>query len=183
MNITNLIRFLKQVGKLKSLKRSGWIKNKIKKPDTSAEHSFRLAIMAMMLSPKLKVNQLKSVKMALIHDLGESVIGDIITYRGSKIVSDPKIKSEKEIKAIEQIFSLINGKEYIKLFKEYEENETKEAKFVKQLDKLETILQALEYQQTDGKNLQEFFEWAENNLTDKYFKKLLEEIEQERKYY
>lgn len=117
MKIDRLIEFLKIVGKLKSLKRAGWVKSRIRSPETVAEHSFRTAVMAMILAPQLGIDQLKSMKMAIIHDIGEANIGDIITMIGRKIVFDPKLKLAVERKAIENIFSLIDGKEYIKLYK------------------------------------------------------------------
>ncbi len=69
MEISNLIKFAKIVGKLKRLKRTGWVKNNIIDPESVAEHSFRLAVLTMVLAPKVGVDQLKTTKMALIHDL------------------------------------------------------------------------------------------------------------------
>ncbi|MBI4175945.1 MAG: HD domain-containing protein [Candidatus Aenigmarchaeota archaeon] len=51
--------------------------SKIKYPESVAAHSYGTAVLAMVLAKKLNVNQERLIKMALIHDLAESIIGDI----------------------------------------------------------------------------------------------------------
>lgn len=58
----------------------------------------------------------------MIHDVGEAEVGDIIISDGKDILYDPKLKSEKESIAFKKIFSLINRKEYLELYNEYEES-------------------------------------------------------------
>lgn len=176
MNVSKIIAFTFTVFKLKHLRRAGWVKNKIPKPESVAEHSFAVAVLALILAPKVGVDSNKALKMALIHDIGEAEIGDIITIIGSKIVSDPKIKQAQEAKAFKKIFKTIKGDEYIKLFEEFEENKTPEARFVKQIDKLEMALQANEYERDYKKDLRSFFENAENVVTDKYLKTILRRL-------
>lgn len=77
-----ILEFALTLGKLKTLKRSGWIRNNIKNPERVTEHSFRVAVLAMILAPKVGADVNRSVKMALIHDIGEAEIGDIITRKG-----------------------------------------------------------------------------------------------------
>lgn len=181
MNNADLIKFSRIVGKLKRLKRSGWVLNNITNPETVAEHSFRLAILAMVIAPKMGVDQLKVVKMALVHDIGEAEIGDIIVSDGEKILNDPKVKVENERKALNQILSLVDTKEYIKLFDEFEEQNTPEAKLVKQLDKIEMGIQALEYEEQDDKSLESFFVNTRLAVEDEYLKDILRYIESLRK--
>lgn len=177
----NILRFAQIVGKLKRLRRTGWVVYKVEDPETVAEHSFRLAILTMVLALKLGVDQERAVKMALVHDIGEAEIGDIIVTDGLQILHDPIDKIKKERKAISNIFSLIDGKEYIRLFEEYEENKTPEARLVKQLDKLEMGIQALEYELEQNKNLESFFENVRAHITDEYLDKILHKIEKSRK--
>jgi len=115
--------------------------------------------------------------MALIHDIGEAEIGDIIVTDGSQILHNPIDKIRQEKKAIANIFSLVNGQEYIQLFDEYEENKTPETKLVKQLDKLEMGVQALEYEREQDKKLESFFENVRGQITDKYLNEILHEVE------
>lgn len=172
-----LLNFALTIGKLKKLKRTGWMRYGIPDSERVAEHIFRLAILTMFLANKVGVNPDKSVKMALIHDLGEATIGDIVTRRGKKILSNTKQKLEKERVALEAILSLVDAQEYTALFDEYEEQKTKEAQFVYQLDKLEMAIQAYEYEKEHDIDLEEFFESAHSVVQEKDLVKILSDIE------
>jgi putative hydrolases of HD superfamily len=165
------------LGKLKKIKRTGWIKFKIPNPESVAEHSFRLAVMAMFLAPKVGANTEKSVKMALIHDLGEAEIGDVVTTRGARVIVDIAKKIENERKGLFKILNLIEEQETLSLFDELIENKTKEAKLVSQLDELEVALQAYEYEKEHEVDLSEFFENNRNIITNKYLKAILSDLE------
>lgn len=157
----NYIDFFKTVGKSKRILRSGWIRVKIKDPESVAEHSFRVGFLAMVLSGKLNVDldKNKLIKMALLHDLAEVITGDIVVERADLI--DIKKREEKERMeeaGIKKIFDKIGeGEEYVSIFHEMISRITPEAKIFSQFDKLEMALQALEYEREQGKNLEEFF--------------------------
>src|SRR3989339_2211175 len=76
----DLIDFLHKVGQLKGLKRTGWVYKNIPDPESVAEHSFRTAILALVLADELKADKERLVKMALIHDLAESITGDLTPW-------------------------------------------------------------------------------------------------------
>lgn len=169
----NLINFLLKAGKLKRMRRSGWVLRKVKDPETITEHSFRLAIMGWLLGKRKGVNPEKIIKLALIHDLGEVYSGDITPYddilpknekQKKELLktwprfSDKKKKEyflnkhKKEWESLKKIVSDLSyndQKEIINLWCEYELGLTEESRFVKQLDKVENLVQALEYWQED----------------------------------
>ena len=94
--------FLKNVGKSKRLLRTGWVREKVKDPESVAEHSFRVSVLAMVLTDKLgyDLDKNKLIKMALLHDLGEVITGDIVTERFDVIdikKRDAKEKDEREV--------------------------------------------------------------------------------------
>lgn len=156
-----------EIGLLKKVQRTGWVLKGVKDVESVAEHTWRVAMLALILSPQLKLNQLKIVKMALIHDLGEVVIGDIKWESGKKVIGSQEEKHRDEKKAIRKMFAdNPNFQEYVLLWKEFNEQKTREAKILKQLDKLEMTIQALEYQKegTPRKKLEEFWENAEKYL-------------------
>src|SRR4051812_31134562 len=109
MTNLNVIKFYGFLGKLKRLRRSGWVFKNIHDPESVADHSFAVAILTMVIAPKFKVDQLNAIKMALIHDLGESVIGDIIISDGIKILNDPDKKVADERKALAKILNLVDS--------------------------------------------------------------------------
>lgn len=119
--------------------------------------------------------------MALVHDLAESIVGDITPYCG--VPEEEKHKKEDE--AMKQIVSLIGTKQgdYIyELYKEYESKETKEAKFVKELDRFDMILQAYEYEKQENKPgiMQEFFDNTKGKFAHPLIKSMADELDKRR---
>jgi len=90
-----LIKFFIEVGKLKGSPRQGWVIRGIKNPESIAEHTFRVAVMAWVLADRKnkKLNLEKIIKMALIHDLCEVYAGDTTPY-DSILPKDKKKRQE-----------------------------------------------------------------------------------------
>ncbi|KAJ0697769.1 putative HD domain-containing protein [Helianthus annuus] len=120
---------------------------------------YRMGLMALIANDAPGVNRDKCIKMAIVHDIAEgTIVGDITPSDGV-----PKAeKSRREKEAIDHMCKLLGGgpraEEIHELWMEYEENSTTEAKVVKDFDKIEMILQALEYENEQNKDLEEFFE-------------------------
>jgi putative hydrolase of HD superfamily len=182
--LEELIEFLKVVGKLKKVERTGWVTNVgIEKPESVADHIFRSTILAMIFSDIKKLNTEKVMRMALVHDLSEALIGDWDTFAKKKLGLE-KLK-QKEEEAMEKIFSLLpeNLKEkYISVWKEFQEQKTEEAKLAKQIEKLEMAIQALEYEKEgyDKKRLEVFWNDVRPALKDEELKNLFVILEKER---
>jgi putative hydrolase of HD superfamily len=168
----NLIEFLHKVGELKKIKRTGWVYYKVPDPESVAEHSFRVAVMALILSEKLGFDKDKCVKMAVVHDLAESLVGDITPWDKKEMES----KHENETKAMHELTARIDNEEIMKLWEEYEEGKTPEAVFVRELDKAEMFLQAWEYEEEHGKNLKEFMESAMEKVKNPELREMLENL-------
>ncbi len=131
----------------------------------------------MVVAPKVGADQSRAIKMALVHDIGEAEIGDVVTMIGRRRLPNLAGKIKKERAALARILSLVDGEDYISLFDEYEEDKTKEARLIKQLDKLEMVIQAHEYEKDGKMKLEEFFETARHVVHDKYLKEILSEVE------
>ncbi|NLG89033.1 MAG: HD domain-containing protein [Clostridiaceae bacterium] len=134
------IAFIIEVDKLKTVYRQSLISDK-SKYENDAEHSWHLALMAMLLSEHTneKVDLLKVIKMVLIHDLVEIDAGDTYCY-DEKAKFD---KREREEKCANRIFSLLpddQRDEMFELWEEFEKMETAEAKFAAALDRLQPVL-------------------------------------------
>lgn len=146
-NLKKILLFLNKAGNLKKTYR--YSETKDKKGDSSADHSWRLALMAFIVAGqlKLKLNLLKAIKIALVHDLAEAITGDIDYMLIKKGSVTKELKKENERKAIIKLIANLPsniGKKIFNLWNEYEKGKTKEAKFIKALDKLETFTQTLE---------------------------------------
>lgn len=173
-----MVDFISAVGRPKRIPRTGWVREKIKHPESVAEHSFRVGIMAMVIADPLGLDKEKLMKMSFIRGLGEVVTRDVVVERGNMI--DMKRRGEKEHMerdGIKKIFETIEkADEYIKIFDEMVERKSEEAKILWQIDKLEMTIQALEYEKEQGKNLDEFFVNAKLQIEAPLLKKILNEV-------
>ena len=138
-NIDKVIRFIKEIENLKSVTRTAWTKTG--RRESTAEHSWRLAMLLMVLREDFKDLDIdKAIKMSLVHDLGELYDGDI----SAKLQNDNDNKADMEEKAMRRMLTTLPdgiSEKIYDLWKEYNECCTKEAKLVKAMDKLETIVQ------------------------------------------
>lgn len=176
------IEFLIKIGKSKKILRYGWVREKIKDPESVAEHSFRLSVLAMVVADQLGVDKEKLIKMALLHDIGEVITGDIVWSRGGIIdIKKRAEKEELEKKGIEEVFKIIGkSHEYLRLFEEMIERTSLEAKVFWEIDKLEMAIQALEYERDQNRKLDEFFINADLQIYSSSLRKMLGEILKQR---
>ena len=172
-----ILEFLLTVANLKKIPRQGWIdKLSIKTPESVADHSYSMAVMSMVISDLGPYDSEKAIKMALLHDLAESKIGD---YTPDKINKFEKQKIENN--AFEEIFLTLPESlkdRYQKIWQEYIENNSEESQLIHQLDKLEMVLQAKIYE-AEGHSktkLETFFESAESEITNPDLKELFTQI-------
>jgi|RhiMetdeSRZDD1v2_1073273.scaffolds.fasta_scaffold00984_27 putative hydrolases of HD superfamily len=143
-HIAKLLSFFNFVLGLKQIQRSGWkFKASVDSPESVADHSFSLCAMAMVFSDLTGLNTERALKMAVLHDLGESIIGDFMPGQ----ISRP-IKKDLEQKAMISILKNLPKSlhdEYCQIWKEYLGQRTHLSKLIHNLDKLEMILQARRY--------------------------------------
>ncbi len=198
-----LLNFFIEVGKLKRKFRKGWLIHGIKNSESTAEHIFRMTIIAWVLGKNKKLNMEKVIKIALVHDLCEVYAPDMTPYdpllpkdrkkameilkKWPKFTPSLKIKKYKnkykiELLALKRLVSRLPlhlRKEILNLWLEFEKGLSKEGRFVKQVDKVENLLQGLEYWKKHGKIQHKLWmRWAKEILDDPVlieFMKTLEE--------
>lgn len=135
--------FLFEMGKLKNLPRSGWFHLGIARPEDVAGHSFRTAMVGMVLASASGADATRTAALCLVHDTQETRTGDIDAIgRGYVTVHDAEAITARQVAGLvpDDAAKLIAG-----LVAEYEANETAEAQLAHDADKLELILQADEY--------------------------------------
>ena len=171
----DLISFYMQINQLKNLYRQGWIKARIgiehiNKCESVAEHSFLLALLAMSIIDKYKLEYdvNKCLKLSLVHELGEIYAGDFIPMQN--ISKEEKHRLEDE--AIKKVLSVLNfDNSYYDLWLEFENVSSKEAEFIKELDGLEFILQGACY------NLDvEYLTYSRNKIKTPILKEIVDEL-------
>ena len=133
-NTKLLSKFFRHVLNLKTIPRQGWIdKLNLTNPESVADHSYSMAVIAMFLGDFLKIDTTKMIKMTLLHDLAESVTGDLTPEQASKINKNEL--EENTIKAILQELPDSLSKEYFEIWKEYLNKSSSESLIVHEIDK------------------------------------------------
>ncbi|MCX6814897.1 MAG: HD domain-containing protein [Candidatus Aenigmarchaeota archaeon] len=175
----DMIKFFETVMNLKNEKRAGWVERGVRGPETSSDHSFMVVLMVLVLGKNRKLNMEKALKLAIVHDLPEAIVGDIISKgnwkEGGHMWDREKVRLERE--AMKKLSSLLGDAGILDLWEEFESLKSQEARFVKDLDRLATILQAIEYQKTGNhkKPMEPF--WDEKGISsikDPELRKLLD---------
>ena len=146
--LSQILNFLREAELLKSTLRSGHTASG--RQESVAEHTWRLCLLVIVLAPEFPdVDAHRLMKICLVHDLGEALQGDIPAPLQPNI---DKSKSERE-DLLELLSSLpkLQRSEILKLWEEYDQAVTPEARLAKAFDKLETLLQ-----HTQGQNPPDF---------------------------
>jgi putative hydrolases of HD superfamily len=165
--VDDLSLFFHSILHLKSVRRAGWVsKVKVEDAESVADHTFSMATMAMLLSDMLGFNTHRVIKMVLIHDLAESIVGDYMP--GDASARQKLVKEKKAMKYILSTLPKEIREEYEKIWLEYLHNRTEIARFVHRIDKLEMALQAYQYSKQGyaEKLLAPFFESASSAIGD-----------------
>ncbi|RLI02465.1 phosphohydrolase [Candidatus Bathyarchaeota archaeon] len=167
-----LLDFLSSAGKLKTIPRTGWIDSGVKEPESVADHSYLTTVAAMVLSDSLGLDSLKVLRMALLHDLAEAETGDITPMQKQGNHSELEDQAMKEIL---RVLPEALRDQYWETWLEYQAKETPESVLVHDADKIEMVLQAAEYKQTDPEaELDRFY----HAMVSPSMKKILEKIKE-----
>ena len=160
------VSFLHLTQQLKLTPRTGWVNHGVDKPESIADHMYRMSLMAMVAAKEMPgLDQNRCVKLALIHDLAEAIVGDITPHDPVSKEEKAKMEADAMAKIRDMLGDSLGGEEVEALWHEYEDQVTDEAKLLKDLDKLEMIMQAGEYERAQGKDLSQFFESTAGKFT------------------
>ncbi|MBW4624220.1 MAG: HD domain-containing protein [Brasilonema octagenarum HA4186-MV1] len=145
--LTQQIQFIIEIDKLKQILRQTLLTDGSRR-ENSAEHSWHLAIMAVVLAEYAPegVDLSRAIKMLLIHDLVEIDAGDTFCYD----VQGNESKQEREAQAALRLFGLLpadQASELRSVWEEFETLQTPTAKFAAALDRIQPLLHN---QQTQG---------------------------------
>ncbi|XP_053743970.1 HD domain-containing protein 2 isoform X2 [Synchiropus splendidus] len=180
VDYTNMLRFMKLVGQLKRVPRTGWVYRGVKDPESVSDHMYRMAMMSLTITDPT-VDKNRCIKLALVHDLAESIVGDIAPT--DNVSKEEKHRREEE--AMRHISALLPDglqQEIYGLWEEFENQSSEEARLVKQFDLLDMILQAHEYEELEGApgRLQEFFDSTNGRFQHPDVLKLVASLNDER---
>ncbi|KZT09821.1 HD domain-containing protein [Laetiporus sulphureus 93-53] len=153
------LAFFHVLERLKTQRRTGWVEHKIPNAESISDHMYRMAIMAMCTSDA-KLDISRCVMMCLVHDLAEAQVGDITPHEGIPKSEKRRLEAEAMHNFTHEMLHSSPAAQRIEaLWKEYEDGESDEARFVKDLDRFEMAFQASEYErQHSNPTLQSFFD-------------------------
>lgn len=155
------VPYFHMLERLKTTKREGWRRFGIARGESIADHMYRMAMISMLAPPSLlaRVDRDKCTRMCLVHDMAESLVGDITPVDG---VPKPE-KSRREADTMDYLTrNLLRGvlpggsaagDEIRALWQEYEDSETLDSHFVHDIDKVELLLQMVEYERRGERRL------------------------------
>ena len=174
----SLLQFFLMSGRLKAEMRRGWVKKLgMARPESVADHSYRTALITMLFSDSLGLDTGKALRLALLHDLPEAIVGDAMPEERSG-----RGKTDMETKAMEELLSELPNEHralYREAWKEFVEGKTPEARLVHQVDKLEMAIQAWEYanERGDPSLAKEFWTSARAQVEDMGLLEILSQVQ------
>lgn len=174
-DVKSIVGLFRHVQKLKTTPRSGWLRFDIEKPESIAAHSYGVALLAWVLSKGKDLDSEKMIKMALVHDLGEALAGDLTPY-DKEYKRESLLVAEKLREIVSALPEGLRG-EMLSLYDELVSRKSEEARIVNMADDLDMALTASEYQKS-GPDLREFLDQDESDFTErgkeliKYLKRL-----------
>lgn len=156
-SLKEIVNFLFEVGTARNIIRSHCQAIK-EADDTIAAHSFRTAIIGLILAKMEDVDEDKVFKMCLLHDLAELRTGDANFI-------NKHYRTENEEKAVrDQWKNIIGGKKIISLLKEYNDRKSKEARVSKDADILDQIFLQKEYLSQSPYDFKKWHDYAEHQI-------------------
>lgn len=155
---------------LKDLDRAGWVRVGVDRPESVAAHSWGVAWLVLATCPP-ELDRGKALAYAVIHDIAEVRVGDITPADG---VTD---KAEREAAAMREICA--ERPDLLAIWEAYEAQGDPEARYVRELDRLDMALQALAYHRRGTPGMLEFVESAGRVIRSPGLRARWEEIRRE----
>lgn len=142
--LTGTARFLFEMGTMKQIPRAGWLLLGIPLPETVAEHSFRVAVTGLILAAMDGADVGRTTALCLLHDAHETRIGDVPSVGRAYVTTAPPetVTAHQSAGMPDHV-----GETVRELTAEYEAAKTDESRLAHDADKIETLLQAIEYEQ------------------------------------
>lgn len=143
---------LVEVLALKALDRAGWVRRGVERPESVAAHGWGVAWLVLVLLPD-ELDRERALTYAVLHDLPEVRVGDLTPHDGVGKADKHRLEAE----AMAAITAdLPRGERLQATWHAYEAQADPEARFVRQLDRLDMALQALAYAQAGAAGMEEF---------------------------
>ncbi|MFD8321707.1 HD domain-containing protein [Kitasatospora purpeofusca] len=172
-DLSSVARFLFEAGTLKHTKRTGWWMAGVRDPESVAEHSWRTSLLASIIARLEGADPARAAFLATWHDVAETRTGDV-NYVGKKYATsaDPQAVMADQVAGMPEVLaSTVRD-----LIAEYEGKESPEAICARDADKLECLIQGVEYLAQGYANAQRWIDNSYGRLTTKTAKDLADAV-------
>jgi len=160
-----------ELGLLKRVRRTGWWHAGVRDPESVAEHTMRTAQLAALIAAEEGADPARAAFLALWHDTQETRTGDL-PHTASAYLTKPdprKITADQTNDLPQQSRDTVRA-----AVDEYEARQTLEALCAKDADKLEMLLQAIEYRDTGVRRVDGWIESARKDLKTRVGRRIAE---------
>ncbi|MET8337820.1 HD domain-containing protein [Streptosporangium canum] len=156
--LSKLTGLLYEFGLLKRYKRTGWLVAGVRDPESIADHSFRTAIIASVIAALEGADPERAAFMSLFHDTQETRITDIpyVGKRYLKAAPNEEVTADQVAGVPRSVAEMVSD-----AVGEYEEKTSLEAVCARDADKLECLIQAVEYREQGHQNVRP---WIDSSL-------------------
>jgi putative hydrolase of HD superfamily len=163
-DLTSVARFLFEAGTLKQTKRTGWWMAGVRDPESVAEHSWRTAVIASIIAKLEGADPAQAAFLAVWHDAQETRTGDV-NHLGKKYApsADPAGVAADQVAGMPEVLATAIRD----LVTEYEAKVSLEAVCARDADKLECLIQGVEYKAQGYANAQRWIDNSRGRLTTK----------------
>lgn len=146
---------------LKQVDRAGWVREGLPHPESVAAHSWGVSWLVLALAPPA-LDRGRMLTYAVLHDLAEAWTGDVTPHDGMPTAQ----KHARERSAMQALTERLGRPDLLATWEAYERQDDEEARFVRQLDRIDMALQARRYARDHGLNAAPFLESARGVLSD-----------------
>lgn len=197
-DVYEVLRFIQLASTLKTVCRQGWIDRGVNDPESVADHSWSVALLSWTLAGEREdLDRDRVLLLGLVHDLPEALAGDATPFDGQRdeegliaaeyfanaptySTAAKDAKRQAEERALDEMLDGLPDSLSVEIrdaWREYEDAETPEARFVKQVDKLETVIQAKTYAAGQPElQIESFRQGARRDIQDPQLRRILEEL-------
>ncbi|TXS30717.1 HD domain-containing protein [Streptomyces sp. ms191] len=172
-DLSAVAHFLYEAGTLKHARRTGWWMAGVRDPESVAEHSWRTSLIASIIAKLEGADPARAAFLAVWHDTQETRTGDV-NYLGKKYASsaDPREVTADQTRGMPEVLAATVRE----LVAEYEAKESAEALCARDADKLECMLQGIEYKAQGHENAQRWIDNSRARLTTETGQRLADEL-------
>ena len=172
-DLTVVARFLFEAGTLKHARRTGWWMAGVRDPESVAEHAWRTSLLASVIATLEGADPARAAHLAVWHDSQESRTGDV-NHLGKKYApaADPEAVTADQVAGMPEVLA----RAVRATVAEYEARRTPEAICARDADKLECLIQGIEYRSQGYGNAQRWIDNSRGRLVTDTARRLADEL-------